>query len=504
MQVMRASTATLLKVTNITSGDDAFFSPPFTLEKKSFELSSKDKSSSFPKILESEYLDVLQRSDFVELDHCDLRSINWTEFKSWSSSTIEKIKPLRSTSDLEKEWALQLLEMRVSHSGLCDFNRYRPRIKQNAAIVQAGLQLQNAVKQHPVPFHQVRTVFSIVAYKDSTHLRRLIEAIYLPHNLIIVHLEQSQSDDSFSFQVQEIAADYHNVVLLQFGTIIYKSDSISRITLQIMFWVVMDLNIEFDYFASLGGAVYPLYGALELSHHLYATNASVFLGEATMKGNRVDTSQVHLLWQKRLVTTATKDSTRAGVLFKKAPPNWMDRAMHYKSNSGNQAVFSYSTVRSILQNRKALNIFALAKYSCCCCVEGEPRTVYLLEHHFLCYVDSHATFLLLLSERTWIGVMDILGLLEEARNRTCMFQLWGGALDKCEGSMQNAVLDMNETRCFRVESLEKENLYFWGNETWDNIVQSKQNGLLFTRKFDSNSIGSFQLLEKIRTNLHSR
>lgn len=100
--------------------------------------------------------------------------------------------------------------------------------------------------------------------------------------------------------------------------------------------------------------------------------------------------------------------------------------------------------------------------------------------------------------------MHIIGLLEEARNQSNMFQLWGGEEDKCVGSMNNAVLDLNENRCFRIEALGKDEMYFWGNQTWDNIVEAKKNGMMFARKFSSEQPDSIQLLEKIRKELHLR
>jgi hypothetical protein len=497
VQIIGLSKVTLIGILN-TRQEDVLLSP----------ISMKREVAGFPKFLES-YMTALNQSDFVELDHCSLQSVNWTEFHSWAEAIVtEKMSKFEATDGMKKEWILELLEMKATHSGLCHFSRYRPRIKANTTILQeAALKLGNAAKHLSVPPHHVRIVYSIVAYKDSKHLIRLIEAINLPYNLIIIHLEQAQASDSFFREVQEIVAAYPNVVLVKFGTVIYTSDSISRITLQLMHWVVNDLNIEFDYFAALGGAVYPLYGGLELSQYLYASKGNVWLGEATMKGRRIQSSQSHLLWKKRLVTTFTKEAPRAGFLFNNyTVPTWMDRALQHKSNSGNQAIFSYSTIKRMLANSKALHIFALAKYSCCCCVEGKPNITHTLIlisapcNPYLLMVAPFFTFVP--SERTWVAVMDVLGLLDEAKQRSCMFQLWGGSVNECKGSMQNAILDLNESRCFRHESLYSENMYFWGNQTWRNLVQARQNGLLFARKFSSSQDGSVQLLEKIKVELH--
>jgi hypothetical protein len=343
---------------------------------------------------------------------------------------------------------------------------------------QAGIQLQKVVQTVPTPAQHARIVFTIVAYQDAPQLRRLVEAIHMPHHLIVIHLEQAQAqrDDEFFKEMSDIASSYSNVVIVQFGTVIYKTDSVSRINLQLMNWVVNDLKLDYDYHITLGGAVYPLYGASELARHLYSSRGrSVWLGEMTHKGMRVHHPQWGVLWKKRVMTTGLKVEGRLKFIFGNTVPTWMDAVLQHKTNSGNQATFSMTTVKRMLENQQIQNIFALAKYGCCCCIE----------------------------ERTWVAAMDILGLLDEAKENRNMFQLWGGDPNRCIGTISNAVLDMNETRCFRNESPGHKDLYVWGNSTWENLVQAKQQGVLFARKFHSNHTGSVHLMEQIRRVLHN-
>ena len=447
--------------------------------------SSVNNQATLPSFLDK-YGSTLYRSDFVELDHCNLTTVNWENFTNWALPIVEKNKPTKALQEeryrhleefLTQEHLLELLEMHATHSGLCNFQEYRPTITpKTKSITEAGEKLQSAAKKFNTPEEEVCIVYSIVAYRDAKHLKRLIEAIHLPQHLIIIHLEQTDGDnEDYIQQVKTITNAYSNVVIVNFGTIIYKSDSVSRITLQLMNWVVNELKLEFDYFATLGGAVYPLFGAKELSRYLYTSKGNVWLGEATMKGAIIQESQSHLLWKKRLLTTSSKIGIKAGRLFNDTVPDWMDSAMQHKGNSGNQAMFSYSIIRQMLESPRVLQMFAMAKYACCCCVE----------------------------ERTWIAAMDMIGHLDEAKSNTNMFQLWGGKMGRCVATMQNAVLDLNETRCFRDENPITENLYFWGNSTWDHLVRAKERGILFARKFDSGHDGSVELLEKIESELHA-
>jgi hypothetical protein len=381
---------------------------------------------------------------------------------------------------IKDEWMMELLEMHATHADLCDFERYRPRMTETerarSSVREAGAKLQHVMQTIPTPEHHARIAFTIVAYKDAPHLQNLIEAIHLPHHLIIIHLEQEQRSDNDAFfkQTMSIASSYSNVVIVSFGTILYKTDSVSRVNLQLMNWLADDLQLEYDYHVTLGGAVYPLYGASELARHLYSSRGNVWLGEMTHKGMRVQHPQWSVLWKKRVLTTRHKVSSKVGFVFDNTIPEWMNKALQHKSVSGNQAVFSMSTVKRILETPRVQNIFALAKYGCCCCIE----------------------------ERTWIAAMDVLGLLEEAKERRSMHQVWGGDSTRCRGTMQNAVLDTDETRCFRLENPDEEELYVWGNSTWDNLVKAKRNGVLFARKFHSEHEGSVNLLLDIRRRLH--
>ena len=150
--------------------------------------------------------------------------------------------------------------------------------------------------------------------------------------------------------------------------------------------------------------------------------------------------------------------------------------MKHKSASGNQAIFSTSVVKQLLSNPRVKQLFALAKYGCCCCLE----------------------------ERIWIGAMDILGYLEEAKSNRAMFQVWGGdKSNQCEGSMKNAILNEESDKCFRNENPNERHNYFYGNETWNKLLKAKQEqGIYFARKFHSTRNSSIELLNKIRDRMH--
>ncbi len=409
--------------------------------------------------LESAY----QSSHFVELEHCSLDSISVSNFTQWASSISRKF----NATIWRDEWTLQLLEMQAVHTGLCNFSRYHTRLPPDLASDQ---QLRRTA-EIPAPPGHARIAFTIIAYQDAIHLERLIDAIHMPHHYIIIHLEEATSLE-FQEQVRQIARQYQNVIIRQFGTILYKTDSISRVQLQMMNWLVQDLQLDYDYHISLGGAVYPLWSSSQLAQELHG---NVYMGELTHKGMRVHHPQWSVLWKKRVLSSGEKGSIRMGFLFDhNNSPEWMDQVLQHKATSGNQAVYARHVVKALLQNEQALHLLALAKYGCCCCVE----------------------------ERSWIAAMHILGFGDEAKKRRSMLQLWGGEVNRCSGSMSNAVLDLNADRCYRHEDPLYPSIYVWGNETWSQLLQAKENGILFARKFHSSQRGSVQLIERIRQELH--
>ena len=435
----------------------------------------------------------LLASDIVELDHCTVNETNvpWTEFLAWANrkigGTIKKIRTSDrrdslltnkslSWREIRDEWKLELLEMHATHHQLCNFSKYHPTVPADSPnIRQAGTTLRKIASTIPTPPNHARIAFVIIAYQDAEHLRRLVKALWMAHHLIVIHLERSTSLE-YARQVQELITKFHsNVVVIQFGTVLYKTDSVSMINLRIMHWLVHDLHLQYDFHVCMGGAVFPLYGASELARHLYAHNATtVWLGETTYRGRRVHHPQAGVLLKKRLVSTKYRLIQKLGTLYQDKLPVWLNTSMQHKSASGNQAVYRYSTVLRLLENPQVMEMFAMAKYGCCCCIE----------------------------ERTWIAAMDLLGLLDDAKHHGSTWQAWGGT-STCGGSMHNAVLTTNVSTCFRLEYVDKK-LDIWGNETMDHLIKAKEEGFLFARKFRSEDKENMALLQEIQRRLHQR
>ena len=102
-----------------------------------------------------------------------------------------------------------------------------------------------------------------------------------------------------------------------------------------------------------------------------------------------------------------------------------------KTNSGNQAVFSYRVVKEFVNSPQVKELFGLAKYGCCCCLE----------------------------ERTWIAAANMIGYGREALETASMFQVWGGEPECGDGSMRNALLIPNATICYTSDDATKGNLF---------------------------------------------
>jgi hypothetical protein len=454
-----------------------------------------------------------------------------SETESSDSTTTPKAPKaqLSLMERVQQEFLLELLEIYATDSGLCDFSRYKPTVPSASTSTSAHavenenddadvlikasgllsadaaatklrdaadlLELQGGQTDND-PDNQndnamlARLAVSIVAYQDIHHLQRLIQAIHLPHHVIVVHLDR-RSSAAFAQQVSRMADEYENVVVLQFGTIVYKTDSVSMVNLRIMRWLLYDLELTFDYFVTLGGAAYPLQDAHDLAYSLQQTGRRIWLGELTNNGERVKSPQDSRLRRKRLVFTGGSfgdagnvDEPMIPILSKRLPsgtfsgeslPDVIVESMNQKSVSGNQAIFAYGTVKELLDSQDVMELFARSKYGCCCCLE----------------------------ERNWIAALTMIGLQEEALEQASMWQVWGGA-ETCESSMKNAVLSRNASLCYRLEdaTLDPPQMYIRGDETMDFLKDAKRRGFYFARKFHSDNPESMELLEDIRTDLH--
>jgi hypothetical protein len=278
------------------------------------------------------------------------------------------------------------------------------------------------------------------------------------------------------------------------------------------------------------------------------SGTSVWLGALLHKGVTVDSPQWHYLLQKRLIFTrhmvladrdASSSSTTAASaalsypkLHKRLPrsvsaalassspsvPSEIIRShMTKKSISGNQGIFRRNVVQQLVTSPDAMELFALSKYACCCCVE----------------------------ERNWIAALGIISsnrrgdgsgstgqqqgrpstsvnYQQEALRQSSTFELWGGEGNACVSSMKNAVLTRNASICYKIDDERLVQVatgsatspkiadtttsptlqhYFYGNATWSYLKLAKSKGYFFARKFDSSQPQSMDLLNDIQSEL---
>lgn len=417
-----------------------------------------------------------RESDIVELDHCDVQKVLRTNFTTWAApllnATITALQPSTPASALRKqqrEFILELLEIYATTFGYCNFDLYRPNVP--SATAASPLVASITALEETKPPDTARLLFTIIAFRGIEQLTRLVEAIYMPHHYIFIHLDQ-HSDSEFTQHVQDLATQYNNVFVVKFGAIIYTTDSVSMVNLRIMRWVTMDLQLDYDYYVALDGSAYPLFSPHVLASQFRINDHSVWLGLQNHKGRPVAESQTHMLRHKRLIDTTNK-------LYKRLPGNVfpdllfddaIEESMSRKSQSGNQAAYRRDVVEELLESTLVMKIFALSKYGCCCCLE----------------------------ERNWIAALDLIGITDY--QQPLMFQLWGGESTDCKGTMKNAVLTSNAELCYRSEDSGKNSstMYLYGSEMWDAIVDAKNRGIPFARKFSSDNADSIQLLERIR------
>ncbi|CAB9499516.1 expressed unknown protein [Seminavis robusta] len=471
--------------------------------------------------LDHEWLD----SDIVELHHC--RSIltsermGWTNFTEWASPLVNRTRyelheanPALSDQQLDnmqQEIILELLELYAMHYGFCNFHRYRPALVKDSKAFEDTSKLD-------APANSARCAFVItVLANDSTHVKRLIQAIHMPHHYIVLHLDQ-QANEELKTELLELAELYENLELVQFGTIrADREDSMSGIHLKIMRWLTIELGLVFDYHVTLDGASFPLLNAEELARYLFASSHSIWLGTLTEQGNLATKTQTKRLTHARLTTTSIPATVSLGKIFSEKvtlPPELASAAqanrllLNHKTTKGSYAIFSQDLIRRLLSSPAALQLLASSKYACC-------STSF----------DNY----------DWMGALELLGVWvnedsfsipNQAKQYTSMFQLWGGT-DNCGDALRDdlatdsAMLSTNPSHCYRIEhpqvvkvvmgkkfnttafvetdySIPKDQLLVKGEgEVWKHLKSAKKVGFLFARQFDSTHPQSVALLNAI-------
>ncbi len=426
--------------------------------------------------------------DIIELKHCDFTSFQLSHFQdtyfvplltNWSTSL--NIPSSSATAVEEEELVGQILEMYAIDQRWCDYNNMQYYERTAPTIQPNHLRGQVAVV--------------IVAYQDIQQLTELVDALYLPeHVYCIIHLDRHVTPQ-FQQQVQQLAETYAPYVhVLQFGTILYQTDTVTRINVQILRWMTIEWELPYDFVVLLDGAAMPLVSATELLERLLERRPQdtsgtvehvspyqqVWLGAMTHRGKTVQSDQTGFLKRRRVMLTSNSPPYHVRLPRAWAAhveiPEFIEEAMQHKTHSGNVGIYSHHVIHKLLHSAKVMELLAYSKYSCCCCVE----------------------------ERNWIAALTLIGYQEQALQVPgSMFQLWGGETT-CQGSMKNAVLERNESICYRMEdpyfqtTSQQQPHYIQGDELWDELVLARQRGYLFARKFSSDSVASVQLMNEIK------
>jgi hypothetical protein len=260
---------------------------------------------------------VKYNSDIVELDRCDVskRKEIYAETEHLLQTAIADTLPTLNESlpalfhsegnnahhnrtyddyltDMRDEYALQLLELKLMERGQCNFSQYRPTVHDHET---QGIQLQQAFatlyRHQPSlskPFRFVkahhRLAIVISAFKDFAQLASLLKAVHLPQHYIVIHIDRHCNLD-YKAQLEALLAttpEYGNVVIVQFGSVVYTSDTISLINLRILRWLTFDLGLDYEHAFLMDGLAYPLRSPQEMVDYLQVQstkhNGSVWLG----------------------------------------------------------------------------------------------------------------------------------------------------------------------------------------------------------------------------------
>jgi hypothetical protein len=305
-------------------------------------------------------------SDTAYLAHCNLTQIDINKVRVFQAG-ITKVTGI-VVEDVD-DLALQSLELYARGEKVCNFSNYRP--VPNGIDDRATLEIMSRISSPPPD--EVRIVYCISAFADFTQLQELVDVIVLPQHLIIIHLDKRTNTD-FVAATQTLVETYpDNVLLLHYGNIVYPSDSISHIFLEIMRYITIDFAFEYDYWINLGSSAYPLFSDVNIARFLKSEKPRVRIGtmvhEDAAKFCRAQSSSMGLIWNsKKRHVNLWKTAESYDVFFRKTslPSSGAfqpDGQKHckYKTNSGNTAAFNIAAVRDLLESGSAMEFLSRFK-----------------------------------------------------------------------------------------------------------------------------------------------
>lgn len=439
-----------------------------------------------------------EESDVAYIRHCNLSMVDPDAFSvfreclfqkldSKGTNISQKAASLRvNESDIKDEVALQGLELFSRAAGACNFSEYQPTVPQTALMLSGNPASSISVLQDP-PEDMARIVFCISAFSDFPQLEQLVGAILLPHHLIIIHLERRTPPD-FVAHVEQLSKIHKNIIVLQFGSVIYPTDSISHIFLQIMQWVTKDLGLGYDYLMTLGSSTYPLFNAPDMARFLKKDGRRVRLGRM-IYGNGKGLCLRHAvsfsivfsrgMGKKEKILDDNMNIFLANIQMPNGtllPPAtaFLPRSIARctkKVNSGNTAAYDRDTVLDLLESGDAKDILSRFKQAGGCCNE----------------------------ESSWGGALASIGRGPDVDKVGMMWQAW-----PCQSAMHNIQLT-GKIGCIHIfdsaagwvrggrkisglEEIEQE------------LKNAKDRGHLFARKFSSSDL---HWINWIKQHLHN-
>jgi hypothetical protein len=411
--------------------------------------------------------------------------MNHPSFYQFMIANSDEIK--NQTNLVEFELTLQALERFAKAAGVCNFDYYRPSIPDLPSLQVVKERVQNIPWGFSNSTAQARLVFLISFFKDFEHLEKLVKSVFLPQHLIIVHLERG-IDTLLEGHVRQLERNLTNVVVMKYGSIVYPSDSLSHVFLQIMRFVHQEIRFQYDYMITLGSSSYPLWSAVDMAEYLWIERRRVRLGlfdyrmgarlcmwkarsfsasytnGRGIKGRILNIDDLAGFTSQSNVTVSSPEAARLNAFSR------MGQVCTLKTNSGNTAAYDYRAVQQLLNSNEVMELFAHFKSAGGCCVE----------------------------ESSWGAALTVIGRKDELSQVGSMWQVW-----PCGRSSMNNAEIQEDTAClgFFTDAGTKK-----GNQPINKTVlenafrEAKERGQLFARKFSS---GRPYWVDWIRSNLHS-
>ena len=133
----------------------------------------------------------------------------------------------------------------------------------------------------------IRIAYLVLVQRFPAQFKRLFKAIYHPNNHYLIHIDSKAGGDTHE-SIETFLKEYPNSYVLDSASVLWGGYSIVQVELNGM-KLLLDMNLQWDFFINLGGQDFPLQSQEEIQDFLSQNMGKNFIQVVNQSVERPDT-----------------------------------------------------------------------------------------------------------------------------------------------------------------------------------------------------------------------